>query len=375
MGEFNRRPMMTLPTRSKRHSDGKSTMLLGGVIAGLFLICAVILGAWAIPSAGFSWELIVFMSFMIGMMTIGAQIFLQGRRNYLQSRFSHAEDRLAFLYRQAAGRQDMSKPFWLLDHAWKEEGIEDNSNDEIAFGFQNFITIQCVMLVFHAGILQAVTSGQLYSHVFFFVLMFVLFLIVDCMSLAYLARAIRAGLSRWRHGSSFIQFVNPPFEPGGSLTVHFYPPRTVLGPRREGTLGATLRYTEETESRGRKDRAWLSRESVYSDVARIPFSEIQSNPRGEQYFEIKFDIPRAGKQSRLTYRPARYWELEITGDIPGIDFIGRYLVPVYYVDPVLARAADEDEDEFDKPDDEVHGEETLSKEENLTNEESDDPDA
>jgi len=33
--------------------------------------------------------------------------------------------------------------------------------------------------------------------------------------------------------------------------------------------------------------------------------------------------------SRLSERPARFWELEVKGKTPGVDYQERFLLPVY----------------------------------------------
>jgi hypothetical protein len=44
---------------------------------------------------------------------------------------------------------------------------------------------------------------------------------------------------------------------------------------------------------------------------------------------ITFAVPEGFPMTELDARPARYWELQVHADTPGVDFDGRYLVPVY----------------------------------------------
>ena len=45
--------------------------------------------------------------------------------------------------------------------------------------------------------------------------------------------------------------------------------------------------------------------------------------------ELRFDLPSHVPGCALSERPPRYWELEVTGQAPGIDYGGSFLVPVY----------------------------------------------
>jgi len=358
MGEFKRQLMTTLPTRSKRASDGRTTMLIGGTAAVLFLLVAITFSAVIVPKSGISTPLILFLTFPLGMVALGVQMFIQGRRSYIQQREDHLKSYLAMFGRGARRASGIEKPLWLRDYAWNQGGIEDCSREEAGHGLQLFFMLQCILLIFHAGMIHAVFIRREY----YVLIMAPVFLALDLWSLLFLAKALRVWFSRSRHGTSRIEFVNPPYDPGGVLMVHFYPPKSIFGLRREGELAVTLRYTEEKDVKDIKGRTHLWRESVYTDALRLPIREIRSNRRGEAYFELEFEIPKEGIQTRLLYYPARYWELEITGEIPGLNFFGRYLVPVYFRDPKLAEAAESDgeEDEWIEDSEEDQREEDES---------------
>lgn len=44
---------------------------------------------------------------------------------------------------------------------------------------------------------------------------------------------------------------------------------------------------------------------------------------------VSFDLPSGDYGTRLADPPARYWELAVVADTPGLDFSARFLVPVY----------------------------------------------
>ena len=45
--------------------------------------------------------------------------------------------------------------------------------------------------------------------------------------------------------------------------------------------------------------------------------------------ELRFDIPSHVPGCALSERPPRYWELHVTGQAPGIDYGGSFVVPIY----------------------------------------------
>jgi hypothetical protein len=44
---------------------------------------------------------------------------------------------------------------------------------------------------------------------------------------------------------------------------------------------------------------------------------------------VRFPIPPDAPTTELGARPPRYWELELSAEVPGVDFGARFLVPVY----------------------------------------------
>jgi hypothetical protein len=45
---------------------------------------------------------------------------------------------------------------------------------------------------------------------------------------------------------------------------------------------------------------------------------------------MEWDLPNeADLTTALSQRPARFWELEVRADTPGVDYHSRFLLPVY----------------------------------------------
>ena len=45
---------------------------------------------------------------------------------------------------------------------------------------------------------------------------------------------------------------------------------------------------------------------------------------------LEWDLPNEAElTTSLSHRPARFWELEVKADTPGVDYHSRFLLPVY----------------------------------------------
>ena len=54
---------------------------------------------------------------------------------------------------------------------------------------------------------------------------------------------------------------------------------------------------------------------------------------------FSFQLPDDGEPTRLSARPARFWELEVKGRRPGVDFLAAFKMPVYAGGPAPRRRA------------------------------------
>ena len=47
-------------------------------------------------------------------------------------------------------------------------------------------------------------------------------------------------------------------------------------------------------------------------------------------FAVEWPLPTQGQwTTTLSERPARFWELEVKADTPGVDYHSRFLLPIY----------------------------------------------
>lgn len=142
----------------------------------------------------------------------------------------------------------------------------------------------------------------------------------------FLARGLYLLARRVRFGQSSLAFASFPFFLGGPLEVVF---RSLASAREFETLVATLRCIEERREHvaGKKDfvrrEIWMAEQAV---------------PHPSDPVRLVFALPEdPALATRLAVPEPRYWELEVAGRRPGIDFHATFLVPVYA--PLSAAAA------------------------------------
>lgn len=219
------------------------------------------------------------------------------------------------LRRRAAAAQRRTFPMqpWHWDHDWDVRGTIDRGWEEAR---RAFVFAVMASLILAPGNWAMVALPVMPAWAKGVVVLFDLMIVYALWRGAYMAlRTIKYGRPRLR-AQRF------PLHPGMSAEL-------VL--ERSGPLGAiqafdvTLRCVQERyEKRGSgKNRSqvivcyevWAERRAVQCGAA-VPL-------------ELQFVIPSDLPGCAVGERPARYWELEISGEAPGIDYGGTFLVPIY----------------------------------------------
>ncbi len=130
------------------------------------------------------------------------------------------------------------------------------------------------------------------------------------------------GWRRARFGPVFLRFERFPLALGASARVWLRVPRPPAGCR----LAATLRCIEERYvSDG--DSTSTRSEQVWADT--LPIEPAWGQVGGSWNLPIGLRLPVGPYETRLADRPPRYWELEVRGEAPGVDFGATFLMPVY----------------------------------------------
>lgn len=207
---------------------------------------------------------------------------------------------------------------WFWDHPWDNRWAESGGPEPAIRAFLAFLFLEGFLSIFHWW---AFFSGQGPLPLKVFVVIF------DLIALAILWGAIYQLFQYFKYGRSRLHFGRFPFRPGHSLEAGLEAHRRLLAADR---IVLVLRYIEEvTEVTGTgKNRS--SRQVLYGlhevkqelDARMFQGGSVAEIP-------ITLRLPEGDYANRLLEDPRRYWELEVKAETPGIDYVARFLVPVY----------------------------------------------
>jgi hypothetical protein len=213
---------------------------------------------------------------------------------------------------------------WLWDHPWGRHGAHGDVRRRAlaaVMGAGAFAVFLAPFNVIAFG-MDGVPAGALWIGV---VVVFDLVTIGIVVHAAYL-------VMRWlKYGVATVTFSRFPFVLGEEGTIHFQ--GTARG-EPPPTLTVTLRCVEEayeTTGTGKNRSTQTVCYEVYADTQTV--DDVQALWEGRRGVALSFTFPADASATRLSERPPRYWELEIGAEVPGIDYQGRFLLPVYAVRP------------------------------------------
>ncbi|MBI5149311.1 MAG: hypothetical protein HZA28_00870 [Candidatus Omnitrophica bacterium] len=214
--------------------------------------------------------------------------------------------------------QQYSTEKWRADYSWDPQGIKADSFEKIKSGlYANLgITVFCVP----------------FNWLFFFKhpdRIFQLFIgffdIIIVIAWAYWAYLVLALL---KYGVSSLEFQHCPFFLGEELKVILRTNKPVPGLKE---MKATLRHIEEkyeTRGTGKNRRSVIVSYQLYADT--LTFNNLTAFEQQAVQWPLAFSLPQESQyNSCLSCRPAKYWELEIKAQTPGIDYFSSFLLPVY----------------------------------------------
>ena len=131
---------------------------------------------------------------------------------------------------------------------------------------------------------------------------------------------------RARYGRSRLAFGSFPFFLGQGMNVRLTTGRP-LGAFKNVVF--TLRCIEERSETRRTTRGSTSSQThcdqLWAEV--VTLNESWALNEGE--IPVSFHLPEGDLGTRLAESPARYWEIEVTADTPGLDYSAVFPVPVY----------------------------------------------
>ncbi len=134
-------------------------------------------------------------------------------------------------------------------------------------------------------------------------------------------------IARFKYGRPVLEFAEFPFRPGKPLRLRAVSQQDV---GEAESFVATLRYVEEvyeTHGKGKNRRQVVVNYERYADKLELHGSDARKIATGG--LELEFRLPENAASNNLRGRPASFWDLELRAEVPGVDFVHRFLVPVY----------------------------------------------
>lgn len=211
---------------------------------------------------------------------------------------------------ERARREHPEEP-WLADHAWSGRGEFDGTPGDAAGSFVAAGAMALVLTPFHVW---AFRSGSCPIPLLGVLGLF------DLILLAIAGQAVHLALRWLRYGRPELRFRRFPFFLGEAVEAEFRVAADVMAIRK---LVFTLRCVQERlETKENQTGVTVSMHEVWAKSWTVQ----PAARRVAVLVELPSDPALATELERVV---PRYWELEVTGEAPGVDLGSRFLVPVY----------------------------------------------
>ena len=205
---------------------------------------------------------------------------------------------------------------WLWDYEWQALGTSDNKIKKVLRGLIMLVVVGTFLAPFHWwAFFSNEGPFMVKAMVVFFDLVFGLgggYYFLNNLVL-YL-----------KYGNSRLRFSDFPFYLGDKLSVVL-----VDLPAEINQLQLDLRCIEEkyeTRQRGDSNESRVVCYQLHHEARTLKGREVA--PSGK--LSLEWNLPGEPElASTLSERPARFWELEVKADTPGVDYHSRFLLPVY----------------------------------------------
>lgn len=213
------------------------------------------------------------------------------------------------------GMKQYPRQPWMWDHSWDSASYTDDKLTPILSQTGALLFMGIFLSIFNWW---AFFSGDGHT------LVTVVVSIFDLVLIAIFCNLIYKIVQFFKHGKSRLRFGQFPFYLGDTISAAIE-----NLPQGMEKLQLNLRCVEERyeiSGSGNNRSEQVVCYQVYGEerILETP-AEIAAAGRG-----MEWDLPdEAELATRLSERPAWFWELEAKGETPGVDFKALYLLPVY----------------------------------------------
>jgi hypothetical protein len=219
-------------------------------------------------------------------------------------------------------RQHHLSKIWQYDHPWSSQGISDEAVKTIAEKIWIImVTSICltpllVLLIFNPR------SRARFD--VWFTLASITCTVILSGGLIY---AASLGLSYFRFGTTRVHFTRFPFYLGENLDVVFEG-----GDRLAHINGlyVTLRCVEEKLGIHPNSTGRYNDEKIF--CYQIYCNNMRCDTDGQGRARISFPLPVNQPSNQLIDNPPTYWELVVRAPLPGVEYKGTFLLPIYQRD-------------------------------------------
>ena len=239
-------------------------------------------------------------------LTAGLAFFLAGSSVFIQGVLAIRRRRKSL----SLMRRNLNSP-WFWDYHWNSKGVSNRSQNSY---FQHFFGLSIMgcfyFITYWIGYINKAQFRYPFYGMSFFVLL-IIFWFYTMIS------------KRVKYGKPFIQFRSFPFKLGQDIGLKFesLPPKEKIK-----EIFVTIRFYEEFFTKNTKGQSVVSLKSTYEESLTLPSSAVTS----QREVSCNFKIPIESKfKSKLSSKPAKFWEVQIQCDIEGWYYREYYLLPIY----------------------------------------------
>jgi hypothetical protein len=220
--------------------------------------------------------------------------------------------------RLKARRERHRQEPWLADHAWDATGVAYSPGASLPgqLGVAAFMTLLLApfnYFAFYVPPADMPTWARVLVGFFDLILVLMIVGIVGTL------------VQQAKYGRARLAFQSFPFFLGDTLAARLGTSRAIGDFKK---LTFTLRCIEE-RSETRRTSKGTSVQTVCDQLWAEEVAQEGGSLREGNEVVVRFDLPEGEYGTRLSEPPARYWELAVVADTPGLDFTAKFLVPVY----------------------------------------------
>jgi hypothetical protein len=210
---------------------------------------------------------------------------------------------------------------WFVDYPWKKSGIKGSSLSKVLKNLVNLIAFTIFLLPFNWFIFfHEDTQGELIPKVIIGIFDFVI--------IFFFFHWIYTLLRYFKYKTSRLRFNRFPFFLGGALDVTLETSKTIKGLENISAILQCIEERYEMRGSGKNRSSQVVSYQIYAET--VTMSNVHMYQGQTLRLPLSFELPDNPEyETSLRNRPAKYWQLKVTAETPGIDYETSFLVPVY----------------------------------------------